>query len=745
MFNVARLLGRCLLVALSASAALALGAGPVAAEDGGDGDFQWRPLRVGAGGFITGIDISPDARVALIRADTYGAYLWSESERAWKQIVSEASLPAEDLHPDPSSGVYEIRVAPSDDRRFYMAFRNGIYRSDDMGGHWRRTSFAPTTMDANDEHRTSGPKIAVDPFDSDLVYVGTPEGGLFASADGGGSWTSVAQVPVADAAPDKTYPGMTGLVFDARAGQSGAKAAKLFASSYGHGVFLTTDGGATWRELAGGPRNVVHAKIGADGAYYAAGDDGDDVWRYDDAGWENITPGRELAGKHKQEWCTVAPDPFNPKRIVAGKVDGSIAISDDRGETWRNVTDFGPISRMASDIPWLEWTREVYMTCGDMTFDAKSRDLLWFAEGIGVWQATLRRDAQAGDSLLYESRSLGIEQLVANQILSPPGGKPLLASWDRPVFRRDDVDAFPTQHGPDNRDAIVAGWSLDYAANDSRFIAGVFNWWGVEKSGASQDGGKTWRRFSAYPPSSKAGKIGGSLAVSTAMNMVWAPSGNATPYYTLDGGASWVAATIPDAPKDAETGWGFAYYLNRHIVAADRVKSGVFYLYNDLRGLYRTADGGKSWTLVYRGEIAPFSKFNAKLASVPGRAGELFFTSGTQGGPTDPHPAPNPLMHSLDGGATWTPVPDVQEALTLGFGKGRGDYPAIVLAGYVRGEYGVWRSEDAAKSWKRIGRFPLGILAAVTTVSGDADNPDRVYLGFSGAGYAVGDRRAGSE
>ena len=301
------------------------------------------------------------------------------------------------------------------------------------------------------------------------------------------------------------------------------------------------------------------------------------------------------------------------------------------------------------------------MSVGDMALDPAHPDQLWFAEGIGVWRTSVDAESDGDPSLVYASRSAGIEQLVANQIIAPPGGKPLLASWDRPVFRIDDPNRYPSRHGPNNDHAIVMGWALDYAASEPNYVAGLFNWWGVEASAFSRDGGRTWTPFPSYPPLTSAGKIGGSLAVSSPLNLVWTPSNNGRPYYTRDGGATWLPADVPGVPTSGDTGWGFAYFLNRHIVAADRVAPGTFYLYNTPRGLYRSTDGGASWTLVHPGEIAPWSGTNAELLTMPGQAGRLFFTSGPQGGARDFHPARNPLMRSVDGGKTWTPVPGVLE------------------------------------------------------------------------------------
>jgi photosystem II stability/assembly factor-like uncharacterized protein len=695
--------------------------------------LEWRPLRIGAGGFLTGLDISPDGKVKLVRADTYGAYEWSPSRRQWRQLVTAQSMPASDRIAQDNAGVYEIRVASSDPRRFYMAFEGFVYRSDDAGHSWRRTQFPRAAMNANDPFRTNGQKMAIDPAAPDRVLVGTGEKGLFLTEDGGAHWTELADPPPGAATPEGGHPGFAGVAFDPRSETHG-RTATVYASSYGHGVYRSQDGGATWLPLEGGPRNVSHAAVARDGDYYAVGDDGAAVWRYDSSGWTDVTPDEQ---RRKGAWSAVVTDPTQADRILIARADGSLAVSSDRAKTWRSRGANGRLTRVARDAPWLAWTEERFMTVGDMALDPGHPDQLWFAEGIGVWNTSVNKESDGDPSLVYASRSAGVEELVANEIIAPPGGAPLLASWDRPVFRVEDPDRYPSRHGPNNAHAIVMGWALDFAAGQPNYVAGLFNWWGVEQSAFSHDGGRSWTPFASYPPLTSAGKIGGSLAVSSPLNLVWAPSNNGQPYYTRDGGATWLPAEVPGVPTSGDTGWGFGYFLNRHIVAADRVASATFYLYNSPRGLYRSTDGGASWTLVHSGEIAPWSGFNAELIAAPGQAGRLYFTSGPQGSANDRHPAPNPLMRSLDGGRTWAPIANVLEAHAIGFGKGTGANAAILIVGWVRGEYGIWRSRDDAATWTRIGVFPLGILDSVGAISGDGDDPNRVYLGFRGAGYAI--------
>ena len=76
------------------------------------------------------------------------------------------------------------------------------------------------------------------------------------------------------------------------------------------------------------------------------------------------------------------------------------------------------------------------------------------------------------------------------------------------------------------------------------------------------------------------------------------------------------------------------YYLDARTVTADRVLSNTFYLYYNGTGgpdgVYETTNGGATWTQKSNGLISSGSTFNVELASVPGEAGNLFFTGGLQ-------------------------------------------------------------------------------------------------------------------
>jgi hypothetical protein len=685
---------------------------------------NWKELKIGAGGWLVGIDIAPDDTM-VVRTDTYGAYIWNGTQ--WQQLVTTSSMPAGTTA---VGGVYEIRIAPSNTNILYMEYSGNLYRSSDKGTTWTKTAFAPVTEDPNDGYRMNGQKMAIDPNNPNVVYVGTPQDGLFVTTDGGASWQKVGAVPVSATDTNGQYPGITGITFDPTSGVTAGKTNVIYASSFGHGVFESTNGGTSWRALSGGPGDVESATVSSSGVYYAIGNNNTTLWRYTNGAWTLLNTDT-VNGFH-----TVTVDPFNPAHIIIASMGGSLNESLDAGATWSGSNWGNQFS--STDVPWLA-NAAGYMAIGGMLFDQLVPNKLVASDGIGVWTTVLPQALAWNTPVVWNSQSVGIEQLVANEIVVAPGGKPVLASWDRSFFYVNDPNTYPSTYGAGTPNAFSMGWSVDYASSNPSFLVGINDWWGVEQSGYSSDGGQTWHMFPTMP--SFAGTtIGGTIAASSPTDIVWAPANRVAPQYTKDGGLTWHPVVLPGV-----TDWqdfDFAYYLVKQTVTADRVLPDTFYMYyvstsnQNSSGVYKSSDGGATWTQVHVGEISPFSASNSRIEAVPGEAGNLFFTGGPQGGAT--HPGGESFYQSTDGGATWTAVPNVLEVTTFGFGAPAtaGGYPSVYIVGWVNSVYGIWQSNDDAKSWTMIGDYPQGSLDVIRTIAGDPNIYGQVYVGFGGSGYA---------
>ena len=662
-------------------------------------DGDWQQVKIGAGGWVTGIDIGKDGTM-VVRTDTAGAYLWDGAK--WVQLVTAFSMPADTLA---SAGVYEIRIAPSDSNIFYMETNGGIYKSTDQGANWTKTSFPEVFMDANGPNRMDGQKMAIDPNDPNIVFAGTTDNGLWVTRDGGESWQQITAVPQGS---DNYDTGFTGIVIQNNT---------IYVGTPGLGVYRSDDGGYSWQSVPGGPIDVAYAAIAPNGDLYVTGDTDTALWKYADGIWTKLI----ADGVH-----AIAIDPFNPDHIVVTRDSGNLQESNDAGATWGGW-NWTQQLESSVDVPWLENSGN-YMSSGGLAFDPTTPNSLYQSAGVGVWNTLVPDQILWNTPVIWNSQSAGIENLVTNDIIAPAGGNPVFASWDRAFFESSDLDSYATSYAGGG---FSMGWSLDYASTDPSFIVGISDWWGTENSGFSTDGGRTWQKFAGLPTFAL-DTIGGSIAASTPTNFVWVPAANVAPAYTLDGGQTWTSITIPGI-----TEWtGSAYYLKRTTITADRVDDNTFYLYDVYSGVYVTKDGGVNWTKVFDGQISPWSYWNAKIESVPGSEGELFFTSGNQSG--DPTvPADISFMHSTDGGVTWQAVAGVKEVTTFGYGAPNvaGGPATIFIVGFVNNEYGIWYSTDDAQSWTQIGRYPMGSLDQIATISGDMDDFGQVYVGFAGTGY----------
>lgn len=706
-------------------------------------DTLWEPLRVGAGGYVTGIDYCVAGTTWVIRTDTYGAYVGNPtvSGNVWRQLVRSDTIPNPSV--DLDAGVYEIRVAPSDCNRFYMMYRGYIYRSTDGGNSWTLTSFPrDPAADANsDSIKKFQQKLAIDPANPDVVLAAHIANGLYQTTDAGTTWALVGGVTKGSGSI-----GHGGIIFDPGSGTTGGRTNKIYAGSWGNGVWRSNDAGSSWSQMSGAPLNVAKAAIASDGDYYVRTSTGT-IHRWDGSVWSTITP----SSMQGSGTGNILVDPRNPSRLVVSNDGGILRQSFNKGVTWDGF-HWGTVGqagaagfRLATDIPWLAWTNETWMSEGQMVFDPAAGDKIWLAEGIGVWSGTFTTSTDTvKNKPVWTSSSLGIEQLVARSVIVPPGGKPVVAAWDRPVFHLSSNDGYPSRHGTEATaiHPIVHGWSLDYTAQNSLHLVALANNWGpIDTSGYSTDGGQTWTLFSARP-NAASWKMSGCIAA-TNLDNILVVQGDGWLWRSTDRGATWVAATLPGATNTAtERDYlhGGSNY-KKQVLAVDRVNIGTVYLHFYNHGIYRSTDHGATWTLVSNQSFDGGNAYwHTKLRTVPGQAGHIFLTVGQAGVKGATNPAATHLWRSMDGGVTWSTVAGIAEPYDVALGKAAPgkSYPAIYVVGWYNNEYGIWRSVDNAGTWTKASTFPLDSLDEIVVIAASQDVYGDIYVGFNGSGWAYG-------
>jgi photosystem II stability/assembly factor-like uncharacterized protein len=226
------------------------------------------------------------------------------------------------------------------------------------GGVWKTTDAGATWENVSDRFFQVGSMGAIEvaPSDPNVVYAGTGSSkirsnvsighGMYKSTDAGRTWTFAGLRDVGQIATIRVHPTNPEIVFVAACGNP-------FTPNKERGVYRTTDGGRTWKnilfvsdsigaadlELQPGNPNVVFACMwhgerkpwtiisgGREGGIYKSSDGGDN--------WTKLSNGlpNELFGR-----SSVAISAANPTRVYAlieAKPGGGLYRSEDGGATW---------------------------------------------------------------------------------------------------------------------------------------------------------------------------------------------------------------------------------------------------------------------------------------------------------------------------------------------------------------------------------------------------------------------------
>lgn len=139
-----------------------------------------------------------------------------------------------------------------------------------------------------------------------------------------------------------------------------------------------------------------------------------------------------------------------------------------------------------------------------------------------------------------------------------------------------------------------------------------------------------------------------------------------------------------------------------------------------------SSDGGETFQTTARD-----LPYGGPLKAVPGIEGEVWL------------PTALGLMRSTDGGGSFKAVAGVNDAGLVGFGKAAPGqtHPAVFIWGKVGGVEGVFRSDDAGKTWIKLNDTHWG-FAELRALTGDPARFGRVYLGVHGRGILYGDPQA---
>jgi photosystem II stability/assembly factor-like uncharacterized protein len=738
--------------------------------------YTWKSVQMVGAGFVDGIIFHPTAKgVRYARTDMGGAYRWNDETKRWEPILDWVSY--EDLN---LMGVESIAVDPSDPNRVYLACgtytnarapNGAILRSADRARTFQRTD-VPFKFGGNENGRGNGERMAVDPNDGAILYLGTPQAGLWRSTDRAVTWSKVESFPDVTEAPPAAAPGPAAQpgqpgrggagqggpggarpsrgsgvvfsVFDPRSGARGRPSQTVYigVSLMGReNLFRSTDAGKTWRAVPGQPTQYrpTRGVLASDGMLYVSygTDPGPSrmtdggVWKLNTANgeWTEITPDKPAPDNQKAfGYAAVAVDARHPQWIIASSFGRprnaggeDIFRSLDGGKTWKPVFGSGGTYDYSLG-PYVSHTGIHWLF--DIEIDPFDSNHAMFTTGYGGHETFNLTDMDSGKPTKWGVMSTGIEQSVALELLSPPKGAHLISAiGDYGGFVHWDLDK-PAPEGNFDNPHFGNTNGLACAENKPEVVVRVgaaSGGRGGGNIGYSLDGGKTWQPPASTPqPASRLGHIAVS---SDGATWVWVPQGSPA-YFTRNNGGSWTESQgVPNNTR----------------IIADRVNPRKFYALALFDGkLFVSADGAATFTeqpltlpdgLPQRGGNRGDSRGGQdRIYATPGKEGDIWLA------------AFNGLYHSTDTGKSFSRMAGVAEMHAFGFGKAApsADYSALYMIGIVDGQRGVFRSDNAARSWVRINddQHQWGLLLHIT---GDPKQYGRVYVGTHGRGTVYGD------
>jgi hypothetical protein len=687
------------------------------------GQYTWKNVQINGGGFVPGVIFNETEQgLVYARTDIGGAYRWDPDNSLWIPLTDH--LPrAKSQH----MGVLSLATDPVDPDRVYLAvgeytaawaIDGAILASTDRGETWTEYPIAAgVKLGGNENGRSAGERLQVDPNKNNVLFLGTSRDGVWKSTNYGATWTKLTGFP-------STTSGISFILFDKSSGTSGTETPVIYAgilrnsSSTTKNFYKSTDGGATWTEVADQPLGARphHAALASDGNIYlaysnATGPNGVSsgfVYKYDGTTWTNITPPTPSGYCNNKGYAGISVSAQDPDFIAVSSLNcwwphEMIFRSTDGGVNWTEV-GVGNSSYDHSKAPYSSAQTPHWV--GDIDIDPFDKNNVWFVTGYGLWHTA---DFSNTTTVPWVFDNVGLEETAVLQLITPPSGAPLLSVLgDIDGFKHDNLNVSP----PARFSLKGTNRSIDFAENNPSFMVKAFD---ASPYGAySANGGSSWTDFTSFP----AGATGsGQIAVSAdGSTILWRPNGTTGMYYSTNNGNSWTASAGISGTLDP---------------VADRVNPAKFYVFDDYNGaVYVSEDGAATFNAGATGLGGSWDVWFSEITTVFGYEGHIWL-AGYNGG----------LRYSTNSGQNFTLVGDgVTFAYRVAVGKKEpsASYPTIYFYGTRGGIEGIFRSVNMGAGWTRINddKHRYGVI---NDLAADRNIYGRVYLGTEGRGIIYGD------
>ena len=563
-----------------------------------------------------------------------GMYKSADAGKTWKHIGLERIKQIGRVLVDPKNP--NIVFVAALGNAYASSPDRGVYRSKDGGTTWQKVLFKNDDVGAID--------LNFDPVNSQTVYAtmwnvrrppwfiytpaNGPGGGIFKSTDGGNTWNEIDNgipvegrgrigISVSPANHDRIYAVVDAFVNDKDHPEDPTKT-----KNFG-GVFRSDDAGVTWTRLSSDQRlwgrgwyfeKITADPKNADLVYVM----NTSVYRSTDAGktWKAIK-GDPTGDDFHQLWI----NPDDPKRMVLGSDQGTI-VSVDAAETWSSWYNqaTAQIYHVAPDYRFPYWVTGAQQDSGAISSPSRSRHSEisqrdWeglCAGGESGYTAPdpLHPEILFGGTVTRcnvitgETKNVSPERGGGPQFGQP---SPYRHDWTQPVvFSQADSHAL-------------------YYANQFLYKTtnGGESWTQISQDMTREDPGvpsNLNEAAAADAPTDKRRGVIYTIAPSPLRaGMIWIGTDDGLIHSTNDDGKTWAAVTPP-----ALTSWSKVTMIDASHFDVKKAFAAVErHQLNDYDPhIYRTRDGGKTWTEITNG--LPKGIYVQTVKEDPSRPGLLF-------------------------------------------------------------------------------------------------------------------------